>query len=70
MSHPLDGTRRECPGYGCPGTAIFGTYTLVEGDTSVFMDNASERGPINRSEVKPAWLCNTCGHYFFEKASK
>jgi hypothetical protein len=75
MSNPIDGEERECPGIQggvrCNGKVIFGTYTLTYGDDIAFVDDVTERGPINKkSERKPAWHCNACGHYFLERAEQ
>jgi hypothetical protein len=57
----------SCPAKNCNGTAVYGTHVLTEGDDTVFVDDETGRGPINRSERKPAWHSGTCDGYWIGK---
>src|SRR5438093_376137 len=65
---PSHGAMMQCPRQGCGGIATFGTYTFVEGDDSAFVDDETDRGPINRPKTQEVWHCPACGGYFSNKS--
>ena len=67
MDRLADGTTMPCPNKGSEGSAVSGTYMLVEGADVAFVDDETNRGAINPSTRKDAWHCNRCGYYFLPK---
>ena len=70
MSKPAHGATMACPRKSCAGTATFGVHMVTQGPDVAFVDDDTNRGPINEAEPKEVWHCPSCGNYFYDKPTQ